>query len=113
VRIQKASIKNIQAIKALVWRPPKNSDVGWHVILGDNGSGKTSFLRALSLALLGPDEAIAGRQNWNNWVRQGAKKGEISLDIVGDRDYDIGGGEGSKNVIVAKVSESAAFGRDT
>ena len=42
-----------------------------------------------------------------------SKKGEISLDIVGDRDYDIGGGEGSKNVIVAKVSESAAFGRDT
>src|SRR5579871_1818144 len=47
MRIRKASIRNIQAIKTLDWMPRKKAEVGWHVILGDNGSGKTSFLRAI------------------------------------------------------------------
>src|SRR5208282_2225266 len=59
-------------------------EVGWHVILGDNGSGKTSFLRAVSLALLGPQEAIAARQNWGTWVRRNASQGSISLEILAD-----------------------------
>ncbi len=27
---------------------------GWHVLLGDNGSGKSSVLRACAIALMGP-----------------------------------------------------------
>jgi predicted ATPase len=88
MRIRKASISNIQAIESLVWRPPKNVEVGWHVILGDNGSGKTSFLRALSLALLGPEEAIAARQDWNAWIRHNTRKGSVSIDIVADPKFD-------------------------
>jgi energy-coupling factor transporter ATP-binding protein EcfA2 len=88
MRIRKASINNIQAIKTLVWRPPKQAEVGWHVILGDNGSGKTSFLRALSLALLGPEEAIAARQDWAAWIRRNASKGSVSVDIVADSGFD-------------------------
>src|SRR5690242_14520120 len=30
---------------------------GWCVITGDNGSGKTTVLKAIALALLGPDQA--------------------------------------------------------
>ncbi len=88
MRIRRATIKNIQAIKEIVWHPPKDAEVGWHVILGDNGSGKTSFLRAISLALLGPQEALAARQDWGTWVRWNTKQGSISLEILADSEYD-------------------------
>jgi predicted ATPase len=88
MRIRKASIKNIQAINALLWSPPKKTEVGWHVILGDNGSGKTSFLRALSLALLGPEEAIAARQDWTAWIRHNTTKASVSIDVVPDFEFD-------------------------
>jgi|SRR5579871_129537 len=84
MRIRKASIRNIQAIKTLDWMPRKKAEVGWHVILGDNGSGKTSFLRALSLALLGPEEALGARQDWDSWICRNQVEGSISLEVVAD-----------------------------
>src|SRR5687767_11177439 len=34
------SLQNIRAIEALEWEVPLQNAPGWHVILGDNGSGK-------------------------------------------------------------------------
>jgi predicted ATPase len=88
-----------------MWRPPKKAEVGWHVILGDNGSGKTSFLRALSLALLGPEEAIAARQDWNAWIRHNTRKASVSIDVVADYEFDGPRPRGTnEKIIVAEVS---------
>jgi DNA repair exonuclease SbcCD ATPase subunit len=58
-----AKISNIRSIRNITWSIPTNRSLAeWHVIVGDNGSGKTSFLRAIALALVGPTEAQGLRQ---------------------------------------------------
>lgn len=80
--LRKVRIKNIRAIGDLDWSVQRGKEAGWHVIIGDNGSGKSTFLRAIALALVGPKEAIALRQNWNDWLSRGKQSGEIRLNIT-------------------------------
>ena len=51
MHIPAISIRNIRSLRAHKWSVPKGKCAGWHVILGDNGSGKSSFLRSIALAL--------------------------------------------------------------
>jgi predicted ATPase len=47
----------------------------WNILLGDNGSGKSTILKAIAVSILGEDaKAYAGRM-----VRSGQQRGEISL----------------------------------
>jgi predicted ATPase len=85
-------IRNIRSIAELEWRP-KHGGPGWHVILGDNGSGKSSFLRSVALALVGPKEARAARQDWNAWLRSGKDFGFVRI-IIPDVKYDSFSGSG-------------------
>jgi hypothetical protein len=80
--LRRIHIRNVRSIADLVWElPPDAAGPGWHVILGDNGSGKTSFLRALALALIGPRRAAGLRQSWNEWVRTGTNEARIEIAI--------------------------------
>ncbi len=79
--LTRVTIKNIRAIRKLEWEVPLQQAPGWHVILGDNGSGKSSVLRAIALALVGPREAMALRENWARWQR-GKEEGWVRLDLV-------------------------------
>ena len=74
-------LKNVGAFERLVWSSPTDP-TGWHVVLGDNGAGKSTLLRAAVLALIGPEQALALRQDWNTWVRKGAKIGRVTLNTV-------------------------------
>ena len=73
--------------------PPDGA--GWHVILGDNGSGKSSFIKAVALALVGPLEAKALRQDWSEWLRKGQQRGYVRLTLSGDWKYDTFSGRGA------------------
>jgi energy-coupling factor transporter ATP-binding protein EcfA2 len=57
-------------------------DREWTVILGDNGAGKSSLIKAIALALCGDDERVArlGPQ----LLRAGADAGAIELEVGGD-----------------------------
>lgn len=77
--IEKATIKNIKSIKDLEITFPKPA--GWHVIIGDNGSGKSSILKAIALALIGPYEVGALRLNLGEYVNYNAERGSIDLDM--------------------------------
>ena len=80
--IQTATIEGVRAIRHLQWeRPGSRNFAGWHVILGDNGAGKSSFLRALSLVLTGPREAPGLRQDWDTWMRRDVETASITLDL--------------------------------
>jgi hypothetical protein len=67
----------------LVWEAPAPHP-GWHVILGDNASGKTSLLRALALCLLDRNERDALRQSWDTWLKLNAPDGAVRVDLVTD-----------------------------
>lgn len=101
-------IRNIRSIEQLEWEPDEEGP-GWHVILGDNGAGKSSFLRSLSLVLLGPKEALAARQDWNTWLRTGEDSGNVDIAIVPDAKHDLFTGKGRTSYSKALI---AAVGLD-
>jgi hypothetical protein len=59
---------------------------GWCVVIGPNGSGRTTFLQSIALAIGGPSFApafVAG----SVWVTAGKERGGIEVDLVpGEQD---------------------------
>jgi predicted ATPase len=75
--IQKAEIKNIRSIVdfEIEFKKP----AGWHVLIGDNGAGKTTIIRSMALALIGLPQAQGLRANWDDWVKRYENNGNIKL----------------------------------
>ncbi len=78
--IQKAEITNIKSIEhfEIEFKNP----AGWHVLIGDNGSGKTTIVRAIALALIGKQEASGIREDFHFWVFKRKVVGEVKLNVV-------------------------------
>lgn len=75
-------IKNVRAIKDVQWKVPSSSSrAGWHVIIGDNGAGKSTVLRAVALALVGQKNAEALRQDWSAWLPAGEDSGSAKVAL--------------------------------
>jgi AAA domain len=104
--IKRLRIENIRSIKLLDLQLPSNRLPGWHVILGDNGSGKSSVIRALALVLIGPEDAAATRQDWSRWLRYGANEANITASVTTDSEADqwTGSGKTSKHPAEPRVS---------
>lgn len=88
--INKIEIKNIRSISQLEMTFD-NNHAGWHVIIGDNGTGKSTMIKSISAALIGNKEFVALRQDGNSWLRQKVAKGGIGLirlNISQDVNYD-------------------------
>ena len=79
MHIRDIQIRNVRSLRSHRWSFARTKCAGWHVVLGDNGSGKSSFLRAIALALVGAGRAEGLRQSWNDWLTHGEQKGEIRL----------------------------------
>lgn len=73
--IQEVTISNIKSIESLSIKFEKGP--GWHVIIGGNGAGKSSIIKAIAASLIGLDEFYGVKPNWNEWLRYGEFKGEI------------------------------------
>jgi hypothetical protein len=58
------------------------------VVLGDNASGKSSFLRSIALALVGPQDVYGLRQNPDDWLRKGAQRGGVGVVFTRDPSWD-------------------------
>lgn len=87
-------IENLRSLTKVAWRVKQPKAAGWHVVIGDNGAGKSTFLRAIALALVGPREAAALRVDWRQWLRAGEDKGLVAVNVAmdGTRDKLSGGG---------------------
>lgn len=89
-------IENIRAIQRMEWQVPLQRAPGWHVILGDNGSGKSSVLRSIAVGLVGPDGTAALRQDWTRWQRH-ATQGEINLRLAPHPRFDKAGDRSARS----------------
>lgn len=92
MHLRHIDIRNIRTAGEFQWEC--ESTAGWHVILGDNGAGKSSVLRAIALALVGPDEAGALRQTWADWLRRDSAGGHVNINLVAHREWDRDSGTG-------------------
>jgi energy-coupling factor transporter ATP-binding protein EcfA2 len=78
--IKKLEIKNIRSITGFEMTFEKPA--GWHVLIGDNGTGKSTIIQAISLVLVGPEEIRGIKPNWNEWLQWQTDKGSIRLQIA-------------------------------
>lgn len=84
--LQRLRIEQFRSIESLEWRLPDGAKgPGWHVILGENGTGKSSVLRAVALALIGPEQSSGLQVNWNQWVRFGQKHSRVRAELAAGR----------------------------
>jgi predicted ATP-binding protein involved in virulence len=81
MHIKEVHLQHIRAIPELSIVFDEHQLAGWHVFIGDNGSGKTTVVRAIAPALLGFRDALATREDWNNWLNKSANTGGILLTL--------------------------------
>ena len=103
MHIRRLRIQDIRSIRNLEVEIPEPR-AGWHVILGDNGSGKSSVIRALALALMGPQDAAATRQDWQDWIRKTASKARVDLEVAPEARFDKWKGTGRRAKKPIKVT---------
>ncbi len=97
MHLRQIKIREVRSIRSLDWELPESkSGAGWHVIIGDNGSGKSSVLRSAALSLIGPRDALALRLSWDDWLRKGEEKGSAEVWIRPNPQYDRFVGKGPK-----------------
>jgi predicted ATPase len=90
--ISRIEIEDIRSLRTVQWEMPPAP--GWHVLIGDNGAGKSSALRAIAATLLGDgrryengstpaevssDSALALRIDFGTWLRPGKTSGAVVL----------------------------------
>lgn len=80
--LSRISLDRVKSLDALTWELP--AAPGFYVMLGQNASGKTGLLRAITAALLPHDEVGALRVDWAHWVRQGQADARCELHFADD-----------------------------
>lgn len=80
-RIQLQNIRGFRELDFSLARPDGNY-AGWTVFTGDNGSGKSSLLKAIAVALAGKDSARALQPSFQGWLYSGEKAGSVQLEVV-------------------------------
>lgn len=81
MHVAKLTIENIRSLERLEIQLRPNELAGWHVILGDNGAGKSTVVRALALALMGSRNAEATRQDWSRWITVRGSTGSVNVRL--------------------------------
>ena len=116
--VHQIELKNIRGFEDLKFNlaRPDGSHAGWTVFTGDNGSGKSSLLKAIAVALTGKDTARALQPSFHRWIREGAAvhEGRIELTIApqkGVDDFSGGGKTAYKNFLATIVLKNS--GKET
>src|SRR5215204_2291469 len=79
------------------------AEPGWCVVIGPNGSGRTTFLQSIALAIGGPSFAPAFVAD-SVWVTAGKERGGIEVDLVpGEQDRLARGSVGPEGKIFADL----------
>jgi hypothetical protein len=75
---------------AVEYRASIDDSAKWrrHVLLGNNCSGKSTFIRAAAVALMGPNEALKSRHDFSEWVNQAHDRAFIRMELIQDKQLD-------------------------
>ena len=86
--IQKVEIKNIRSISHFEMDFPKPA--GWHVLIGDNGAGKSTIIRSIAIALIGEKDAqaLSAFEDFSNWLHPNGTKATVVLSVQRDNEFD-------------------------
>lgn len=104
MHIRRLQIRNVRSIPEFEIQFKAEECAGWHVILGDNGSGKSSVVRALAVVLMGAVNAHASRQDWANWLRAGEDEASVEVAVAHhDGDSWTGKGRTAKKPFLARA----------
>ena len=112
MHVRRLTIENIRSIRKFdLDLRLDETPAGWHVLLGANGSGKSTVVRALALALMGHENALATRQDWSRWRAADGAEGRVRVRLdAHDRDRWSGQGRTGNRPIDLKVDVEAASG---
>ena len=87
--VDSLQLENVKGFKSLKFdfQRPNSSPAGWTVIVGGNSSGKSTILKAIALALAGPNVA---RQAINpaGWIHSKMDKATVKLKLQWERSAD-------------------------
>lgn len=81
------NIKGFENLKFDFTRPDGTFH-GWTVLVGGNASGKSTLLRAIALAMVGPDDGRQLMISPAGWLRLNATHGETTLELTWDPAID-------------------------
>lgn len=86
MRLTQLRLTNISCFSDLVleFTDEAENPCPWVIVLGENGSGKSTALRMLGLALLGRDlvHEVARSEDWGKYVRTGQPKGRLIATML-------------------------------
>lgn len=80
--VKKVVIENIRSIEHFEMEFP--NPAGWHVLIGENGSGKSTIVKAIALTFLNNKDLAASTQDWNDWVSNNKFKHDHTCAIMLD-----------------------------
>lgn len=106
--IKSVEITNIRSITK--FRMDFENPPGWHVVIGDNGAGKSSVVRSIALALIGPTDAQALRLPLITWIQKNKDIADVSLTISRDTIFD--GYSGKKRSLVRPFEASIKISKE-
>jgi hypothetical protein len=86
--IKQITLENIRSVKRFEMKFKRQA--GWHVLIGDNGSGKSTIIRAAALALLGEDsaKALEAFEDFSNWLPPDNTEATINITGIRDKYFD-------------------------
>ncbi len=67
---------------------PDGRFAGWTVVAGRNGTGKTTFLKAIAMAASGPIRLYPLQQSFAGWIRVGQEVADVEAHLLVDPEYD-------------------------
>lgn len=88
--IKKLELTNVKSFKHVEFSLPETdgSHAGWTVFVGGNSSGKSTLLKGIALALMGPEHARQLIGSGEGWLRRGEREASVSLMLQRNSEVD-------------------------
>ncbi|MBX2927301.1 MAG: AAA family ATPase [Saprospiraceae bacterium] len=103
--IRQVEINHIRSISH--FKMTFETPAGWHVLIGDNGAGKSSIIRSIALGLIGAIEIHGINPNWSEWLQWKAKEGSVLLS--GEKTDKSGVKEVQSHLTIKREEDKEAF----